>query len=35
VGDGTIGVQTRSMQKNYFETVRGLTPDRHGWLTPV
>ena len=35
VGDGTIGVQTRSMQKIYFETVRGLTPDRHGWLTPV
>ena len=35
VGDGTIGMQTRSMQKIYFETVRGLTPDRHGWLTPV
>ena len=35
VGDGTIGVQTRSMQKIYFETVRGLTPDVHGWLTPV
>ena len=35
VGDGTIGVQTRSMQKIYFETVRGLTPDRQGWLTPI
>jgi branched-chain amino acid aminotransferase len=35
VGDGKIGEQTRLMQKIYFETVRGLTPDRHGWLTPV
>lgn len=35
VGDGTIGPITRMMQKCYFETVRGLVPDRHEWLTPV
>ena len=35
VGDGKIGPLTRTMQKTYFETVRGLVPDRHEWLTPV
>lgn len=35
VGDGRIGPLTRTMQKTYFETVRGLVPDRHEWLTPV
>lgn len=35
VGDGTIGPITKQMQKIYFEAVRGLTPDTHGWLTAV
>jgi branched-chain amino acid aminotransferase len=35
VGDGTIGPITKMLQKKYFETVRGLVPDTHGWLTPV
>ena len=35
VGDGQIGPVTRKIQKLYFETVRGLTPDLHGWLTSV
>ena len=35
VGDGTIGPITKKMQKIYFDAVRGLTPDTHGWLTKV
>jgi branched-chain amino acid aminotransferase len=35
VGDGTIGPITKKMQKIYFDAVRGLTPDTHGWLTAV
>jgi len=35
VGDGTIGPITKQMQKIYFDAVRGLTPDTHGWLTKV
>ena len=35
VGDGTPGPITRRLQKTYFDTVRGLVPDRHEWLTPV
>ena len=35
VGDGTIGPITKQMQKIYFEVVRGLTLDTHGWLTAV
>lgn len=35
VGDGTIGSITKKMQKIYFDAVRELTPDTHGWLTPV
>jgi branched-chain amino acid aminotransferase len=35
VGDGTIGPITKQMQKIYFDAVRGLTPDTHGWLTAV
>jgi len=26
---------TRAMQDAFFGIVRGETPDRHGWLTPV
>lgn len=32
---GTIGPVTKMLQKAYFDTVRGLVPDTHGWLTPV
>ena len=35
VGDGAIGLITKKMQKIYFDAVRELTPDTHGWLTPV
>jgi branched-chain amino acid aminotransferase len=35
VGDGSIGPITKQMQKIYFDAVRGLTPDTHGWLTAV
>lgn len=35
VGDGKPGPITRRLQKTYFDTVRGLVPDRHEWLTPV
>ncbi len=35
VGSGQIGPVTRALQQLYFDTVRGLVPDRHGWLTPV
>lgn len=35
VGDGAIGPITRRVQKLYSDTVRELTPDRYGWLTPV
>lgn len=35
VGDGQPGPITRRLQKTYFDTVRGLVPDRREWLTPV
>jgi len=35
VGDGVIGPITKKMQKIYFDAVRELTPDTHGWLTKV
>jgi branched-chain amino acid aminotransferase len=35
VGDGQVGPLTRKVQKAYFDAVRGITPDRHEWLTPV
>lgn len=35
VGDGAVGPITRQMQGVYDDTVRGVTPDRHEWLTPV
>jgi branched-chain amino acid aminotransferase len=35
VGDGAIGPITKKMQKIYFDAVRELTPDTHGWLTKV
>jgi branched-chain amino acid aminotransferase len=35
VGDGSVGPITKMLQKRYFEVVRGLVPDVHGWHTPV
>ncbi len=35
VGDGTVGPLTRSLQKLYYDTVRMVTPDVHGWHTAV
>jgi branched-chain amino acid aminotransferase len=35
VGDGAVGALTRRMQGLYYDTVRGVAPDRHEWLTPV
>lgn len=35
VGDGAVGPVTRRMQGLYYDVVRGVTPDRHEWLTPV
>jgi branched-chain amino acid aminotransferase len=35
VGDGQPGPVTRRLQKSYFDTVRGLVPDHHEWLTAV
>ena len=35
VGDGTRGPVTEAVQKAFFGIVRGESPDRHGWLTPV
>ena len=35
VGNGARGPVTRAMQDAFFGIVRGETPDRHGWLTPV
>jgi branched-chain amino acid aminotransferase len=35
VGDGLVGPLTKRMQGIYYDTVRGVTPDRHEWLTSV
>ena len=35
VGSGERGPVTQSLQEAFFKAVRGETPDRHGWLTPV
>jgi branched-chain amino acid aminotransferase len=35
VGDGVPGPVTRELQRQYFEVVRGIAPDAHGWHTPV
>lgn len=35
VGAGRRGPITEKIQKAFFEIVRGETPDRFGWLTPV
>jgi branched-chain amino acid aminotransferase len=35
VGDGQRGPLTRAIQKAFFDTVEGRTPDTRGWFTPV
>ncbi len=35
VGNGERGPVTKRLQDAFFATVRGETPDRRGWLTPV
>jgi len=35
VGEGHVGPVTRTLQKAYFDTVRGLVSDTRGWLTHV
>lgn len=35
VGAGRRGPITEKLQKSFFEILRGATPDRFGWLTPV
>ena len=35
VGKGTVGPITRALRDDFFGIVRGTTPDRYQWLTPV
>ncbi len=35
VGEGQVGSVTRRIQSEFFATVSGEIPDRHGWLTHV
>jgi branched-chain amino acid aminotransferase len=35
VGGGKRGPITEQIQKEFFAIVRGTTPDRNKWLTPV
>jgi branched-chain amino acid aminotransferase len=35
VGEGKRGPVTTAIQQAFFDCVNGVTPDRHGWLTPV
>lgn len=35
VGRGEVGPITRRLQNEFFATVTGQIPDRHGWLTQV
>ena len=35
IGDGTVGPIVKRLQSAYFETVTGITQDRHNWLTEV
>jgi branched-chain amino acid aminotransferase len=35
VGSGKRGPVTAAIQRAFFDYVTGVTPDRHGWLTPV
>jgi branched-chain amino acid aminotransferase len=35
IGSGRRGPVTETIQRTFFEIVRGEIPDTHGWLTPV
>ncbi len=35
VGKGTIGPVTKTLQREFFNIVNGVVPDRFHWLTPV
>lgn len=35
VGEGRRGPITEQLQKEFFGIVKGVLPDRYGWLTPV
>ncbi len=35
IGNGTAGPIVKQLQASYFETVTGVTKDRHRWLTEV
>jgi len=35
VGKGTVGSITRALRDDFYGIVRGTTPDRYKWLTPV
>lgn len=35
VGNGKPGPITKSLQKEFFDYVRGQIPDRHNWLEPI
>jgi branched-chain amino acid aminotransferase len=35
IGIGARGPITTALQRAYFDSISGVLPDRHGWLTPV
>jgi len=35
IGSGKRGAVTETIQRTFFDIVRGEIPDTHGWLTPV
>lgn len=35
IGAGRRGPITTALQTAFFDCINGVTPDRHGWLTPV
>jgi branched-chain amino acid aminotransferase len=35
VGNGTVGPITKALQREFFNIVNGVVPDRFHWLTPV
>lgn len=35
IGKGKAGEITKTLQREFFDIVKGRTVDRHGWLTPV
>jgi branched-chain amino acid aminotransferase len=35
VGNGAVGPVTKALQREFFNIVNGVVPDRFHWLTPV